>query len=243
LEGTLALYASPDFTSQRGYTAFSDVLVATTMKIAQPTTMLTDYVLGAVCVVVSFKLLRQKPVEGPVQLWGIAFSFVAFSALTGGTWHGSGPNVDTRMLAILWKSTVYATGVFDLLIVAGSVLATVGSRVQTWLLPAVGAKFLIYAVWMAGHDDFLYVVLDSACAMALLLILHGYALWVRGDRASPWIITAVLVSALAATAQASGFALPPYLNHNDLYHLIQTVVMLLFYQAGKRLRTYSAVAN
>jgi hypothetical protein len=213
------------------------------MKIAQPTTMLTDYVLGAVCVYVAFKLLRQKPMEWPVQLWGVAFVFVAFSALTGGTWHGFGPDVDAQTRAILWKSTVYAAGVFDLLIVAGSILATVGRRLRTWLLPVVGVLFLIYAVWMAGHGDFLYVVLDSASTMILLLILHGYAAWARVDSASPWIIAAVLLSALAATVQASGIGLQPYLNHNDLYHLIQTVAMLLFYQGGKRLRIYSASTN
>ena len=200
--------------------------------------MLTDYVLAAVCVAVAFNLLRQKPSERPVQLWGIAFVFVAFSAVTGGTWHGFGPDVDAQTRAILWRLTVYAAGVFDALIVAGSILATVSKRVQTWLLVVVGVKFLIYAVWMADHGNFLYVVLDSAGTMVLLLILHGFAVWARGDSASPWVITAVLVSALAATVQASGLALGPYLNHNDLYHLIQTVAMLLFYQGGRRLRAY-----
>ena len=71
------------------------------MNIAQPTTMFTDYVLAAVCVVVSVKLLRQEPVEWPVRLWGIAFLFVSSSALTGGTWHGFGPDVDGQMRAIL----------------------------------------------------------------------------------------------------------------------------------------------
>jgi Family of unknown function (DUF6962) len=55
-------------------------------------------------------------------------------------------------------------------------------------------------------------------------------------RASGTILATV--GALAAAAQASGFALPPYLNHNDLYHLIQIVAMLPFYQGGKRLRTF-----
>lgn len=205
--------------------------------------MLTDYVLAAVCVVVSVKLLRQKPVELPVRLWGIAFLLVSLSALTGGTWHGFGPDVDAQTRTILWKSTVYAAGVFDLLIVAGSILATVGGRLRTWLLVAVSVMFLTYAIWMAGHGDFLYVVLDSAGTMILLLILHGYAALVRADSASPWVIAAVLISALAATVQASGFTLGAYLNHNDLYHLIQVVAMLLFYQGGKRLRTYSVAAD
>lgn len=210
------------------------------MNIAQPMTMLTDYILAAVCVAVSVKLLRQRPSERPAQLWGIAFLFVALSALTGGTWHGFEAHLGGQTLTVLWKSTIYAVGVFDLLLVAGSILATVGGRIRTWLLAAVGVKSSVYAVWMAAHDDFLFVVLDFAGAMILLLTLHGYAVWARRDSASPWVIAAVPVSALAATVQASGFAPYPYLNHNDLYHLIQIGAMLLFYQAGKRLQTYSA---
>lgn len=213
------------------------------MTIAEPTTMLTDYALAGVSAYLSVKLLRQSPTELPVRLWGVAFACVALTALAGGTWHGFRPVLDAQTLTVLWKLTVYAVGVFDLLVAAGAILATVTGRVRTGLLAVIGLKFLVYAAWMVGHNEFRYVVFDSAGAMLVLLVLHGYALWARGDRASPWIIAAVLVSALAAAVQVSGFALHRHFNHNDLYHVIQIVAMVLFYQGGRGLRIYSAAAR
>lgn len=213
------------------------------MTIAEPTTMLTDYALAGVSAYLSIKLLRQASAELPTRLWSVAFAFVALSALAGGTWHGFRPVLDARTLTVLWKLTVFAVGVFDLLMAVGAILATVTGRVRTGLLAAVGLKFLVYAVWMVEHNEFRYVVLDSAATMVLLLALHGQALWLRGDRASRWIIAGVLVSALAAIIEASGFALHRHFNHNDLYHVIQTMAMALFYRGGRDLRMYSAGAR
>lgn len=209
------------------------------MTLAEPATLLTDYALAAVCAYLSVKLLTQEPAARPVKLWGVAFAFVALSALAGGTWHGFAANLDAQMLAALWKITVYAIGVFDLLMVAGTVSATIPRRAQRWIMLIVGLKFLLYAAWMAGHDAFVYVVLDSAGAMVVLLLLHGYSAYVQGDRASLWIVAAVLVSALAATVQASGFALHRHFNHNDLYHVIQIAAMVAFYRGGRQLRSYA----
>lgn len=213
------------------------------MTIAEPTTMLTDYALAGVSAYLSIKLLRQGSAELPVKLWGVAFAVVALAALAGGTWHGFRPVSDAQTLTVLWKVTVYAIGAFNLLMAAGAILATVAGRVRTGLLAAVALKFLVYSVWMVGHDEFRYVVFDSAGAMALLLALHGYALWAHGDRSSRWIIAGVLVSALAAIIEASGFALHRHFNHNDLYHVIQIMAMVLFYRGGRGMRAYSAGAR
>ncbi len=206
------------------------------MSIAEPATMLTDYALAGVSAYLSAKLLRQASAGPPVKLWGVAFACVALTALAGGSWHGFRPVLDAQVLTVLWKLTVYAVGVFDLLMAAGAILTTVTGHVRTGLLAAVGLKFVAYALWMAGHNEFRYVVFDSAGAMLVLLVLHGYALWARGDHASRWIIAAVLVSALAAAVQVSGFALHRHFNHNDLYHVIQIVAMVLFYRGGRGLR-------
>jgi hypothetical protein len=43
----------------------------------------------------------------------------------------------------------------------------------------------------------------------------------------------------AAGVQASGYTLQRNFNHNDLYHVIQTAAMLLFYIGARRLRDSS----
>jgi len=73
---------------------------------------------------------------------------------------------------------------------------------------------------MTGHDDYLYVIIDTGIALAIVAVLHR----------SPWILAGVAVSLVAAGVQASGFDLHPHLNHNDLYHLVQIAAMILFYR-------------
>jgi hypothetical protein len=211
--------------------------------LAEPVTMLTDYALAGLCAYLSAKLLQQTPAQRPVKLWGVAFAFLALSAFAGGSWHGFAPSLGAYTLAVIWKITVYAAGLFGLFMVAGTILATVARHARGWLLGAVGLKYLIYAVWMGGHDDFHYVALDAAGSMVVLLLLHGYCAYTRGDQASHWIIAGVLASALAALVQASGFTLHRHFNQNDLYHVIQIAAMVLFYQGGKQLRIYSAAAS
>jgi hypothetical protein len=89
---------------------------------------------------------------------------------------------------------------------------------------------------MMTHDEYAYVVLDTAVAMGLLVVLHGWAAVSRGDTASRWILAGVAVSVIAAVAQFSRIAPHQHFNHNDLYHVVQIVAMALFYRGGKLLR-------
>lgn len=41
---------------------------------------------------------------------------------------------------------------------------------------------------------------------------------------------------LAASVQASGFALHRHFNHNDLYHVIQIAAMVLLFVGARQLR-------
>jgi len=120
--------------------------------------------------------------------------------------------------------------------VAGSACATVRDPLRAALLTATGVQLVAYSAWMLGHDDYRYVVFDTAAAMLTLVALHAYAAISRRDRASYWILGGVAVSAAAAAAQFFHVALHEYFNHNDLYHVIQIAAMTLFYRGSKLLR-------
>ena len=104
------------------------------------------------------------------------------------------------------------------------------------------AKLALYSLWMLGHDDFIFVIADTGTAMAGIAALHLWRLLRSRDGASRWILGAVGISTLAAAVQASGYALHQHFNHNDLYHVIQIVAMILFYNGAKLVRDYSATA-
>jgi hypothetical protein len=76
---------------------------------------------------------------------------------------------------------------------------------------------------MLSRDDFVWVILDTGSALAIVAVLHL-------RRFNGWMLAGVGVSVAAALAQAGGVALHRHFNHNDLYHVIQIAAMVLFYR-------------
>ena len=57
--------------------------------------------------------------------------------------------------------------------------------------------------------------------------------WLRHrDDYSKWLSLAVLVNLAGAAVQMSRVRLHAYFNHNDLFHVIQLVAMVLFYRGA-----------
>jgi hypothetical protein len=63
----------------------------------------------------------------------------------------------------------------------------------------------------------------------------------RADPASYWVLAAIAVSAVAGAVQFYRVALHEHFNHNDLYHVIQIVGVVLFFRGGKLLRERSGL--
>jgi hypothetical protein len=190
--------------------------------ITEPSTMLTDYALAGVTGWLALRLSRRPDSQASRIAWIAAFGALALTAFLGGTYHG--------FRLPVWKATVFLAGFISFVMLAGSAIATVAGLVRNVLLALAGAKLLAYEAWMLSHDDYVYVIADTGTALAVVAVLHGWALARRGDAASRWILAGVGVSLVAAVVQASGLDLHRHLNHNDLYHLIQIAAMALFYR-------------
>jgi len=185
----------------------------------EPTTVITDYLLGAVAAWVSVLLL--KSTHASQRLWALAFAALAAGAFLGGTWHGFVRS------ELLWKASVLSVGVASFGMVAGSARATMESKA----LPVLAAiKLAAYLGWMLLHDEFIYVVLDTGIALLVVAALH---LWKWNGP----ILAGVGLSVIAGLVQASGFTLHQHFNHNDLYHLIQVAGVVLLYHGAKRLQS------
>ena len=182
---------------------------------SEPMTALTDYALAGVSAWLGWRL------RGFSRFWALAFVALALAAFLGGTWHGFLHG------DLLWKATTLAVGVASFGMVAGSA-AVAPPRLRKILLTAAAAKLALYSAWMTAHDEFIYVIADSGSALAAVALLH---LW----RFNPWMLAGVAASAAAALAQAVGLAPHRHFNHNDLYHVIQIVAMVLFYHGARRL--------
>ena len=211
--------------------------------ISEPMTMLTDFALGAASAVFGWRLYQDAREERARRCWALAFGALAVSALLGGTHHGFAAAMSQATFAISWKVTIFAIGVFSFGMMAGSVLATTRGAARTALLVIASAQLAVYTAWMLAHDDYRYVVLDTAIAMAMLLSLHGWSAVSRRDQASYWALAGIAVSALAAAVQYHRVTLHAHFNHNDLYHLVQIAAMALFFRGGKLLREITGPAR
>ncbi len=203
--------------------------------IAEPMTMLTDYALAGVTAGLGWLLFRARARQAARSLWALAFAALALGAALGGTFHGFAPLLAEGTLRLLWKAAVISIGIASFGMLAGSVIATTTGALRKLLVVFAAAKLALYSGWMLAHDEFIWVIADTGIAMAVVGMLHGWSAMRRYDHASQWMLSGLCVSVLAAAAQASGLALHPHFNHNDLYHVIQIAAMVLFYLGARRL--------
>jgi hypothetical protein len=96
------------------------------------------------------------------------------------------------------------------------------------LITLAAIVLVIYAGWMLFHDEFIFVVIDTAIGFAVVAALH---VW----RWNGWILLGIAASVAAALVQAARLAPHPSFNHNDLYHVMQIAAMVLLYRGARRL--------
>ncbi len=211
------------------------------MQITEPTTMLTDYLLGLFTVILAVRLfkLNENQQENSILLWAGALVATAIAAFLGGTSHGFALHFSDFAKTAIWKATVYSIGLASFLMLSGTLFATVANPLRKLLLGLVLLKFLIYAGWMISHDEFKYVIFDYAPAMlgVVLLQLYAYSKWKH--KSAVWLISGVLISFAAAGIQMSGFTLHQHFNHNDLYHVIQMGAIYLLYRGAGLIKDQS----
>ena len=208
------------------------------MRITEPTTMVTDYLLATLAVWFGWRLLGSGRESGESSrvLFGASFLALAVGAAAGGTAHGFSELLGSVEGTWLWKLTTFSVGLASAAMLAGSVMARLAGAARVALLGVVVAKLAFYLAWMSVHDEFRFVVYDyapSMLAVVLLLALPGRQAPVPG---AGWVVAGVAVSFAAAAVQASGFALHRHFNHNDIYHVIQIGGLYLLYRGGAILR-------
>lgn len=201
--------------------------------ILEPMTTLTDYVLAVQCALLGRRLLACQSGRSSVTVWAYALLAVGLAALAGGTAHGFGPRMPEIVSTLLWKATFMAIGMTSLFFLIAAFRTTLMVRWRAIATTFAVGQFVAYAIWMSTHDDFVYVIADYLPAMMVVLVLQSYAAYRWRDPAAPWIIAGILLSFVGAAVQQSGFALHRHFNHNDLYHVIQMVAVVLFYRGAR----------
>jgi Family of unknown function (DUF6962) len=198
------------------------------VKLAEPTTVLTDYFLAAETILLAILLLRDTP-SLPVRLWAFSFFFLAVAAIAGGTYHGFIHTFHSSMSQRIWKITLYAIGIATFLMLVSISLAYFHGLTQKTIVVAAASQFVLYSILMARSDDFRFVIYNYGAAMIFILVVSTFV-------SNQWFIGGVVISFAGAAVQRSGIQLYKNFNFNDIYHLIQMVGMYFFYRGGKLLQ-------
>ncbi len=206
--------------------------------LTEPATMLTDYGLGLLCALFGRRLWNagQVSTNRCVSCWAVGMGALAVASFAGGTVHGLSLMLAESALQALWKGTAFAIGLASCCFLIGTMVASVAKPLRHWLVAASAVQFAGYAIWMATHDEFRYVIYNYGVTLAVILLVQVYQGVVRNTPSAGWIITGILVSLVGALVQQSGLALHPSFNHNDLYHVIQMVGIALLYRGASVLQ-------
>lgn len=208
------------------------------VTISEPTTLITDYILGTLSELCGVFLLKRNMSlrQASIRWWALALIAAAIGSYVGGTYHGFQHVLHPQTATVLWKITTIGMGVASFFLLTAAITSAFAAEDRQWLIAGAVVKLVIYAGWMLGHDEFRYVIYDYGSTLAILLLLlaaertHG----VSGHRA--YIASGILVSIAAAAVQQSGVRLHRHFNHNDLMHVIQMGGVWLLYKGGARLR-------
>jgi hypothetical protein len=202
------------------------------MTITEPSTMITNYALGAVALVASYALGRVGHRDRSVHYWIGALFFTGVAALAGGTSHGFKLMMGPAAHGVLWKGTLAAIGAATFCFAASTAYAAFSRVLRRVVVSLVAAQLLVFLWVISRSPDFRYAVYDYAPIMLAVLAIHVVLKLRRGTPASAWIIAGIIVSFAAALIQAKGFGFHEHFNHNDVYHVIQMGGVYCFYRGG-----------
>ena len=208
------------------------------MRITEPMTMITDYVMGALAFVLAMRLLGDATAGQQIstRLWAAAFVLTSVAAFVGGTYHGFIEWMPADAARALWKGTLLATGIGSACLLAAAVTASAPGALQRALMAAVVIKLLVYVWTIATRDQFSLVIADYGTAL-IAVVLAAWLVAPSGMTAARWWITAgVAVAVVAGVIQWAHLAPHARFNHNDLFHLVQMASLYLLYRGGLLLR-------
>jgi hypothetical protein len=208
------------------------------VRITEPMTMATDYVMGALALVLAMRLLGDAASgqQWSGRLWAAAFVMTAVAAFVGGTYHGFIQWMPGLAGRALWKATLVATGIGSACLLAAAVTAAVAGPLRHALMGLVVVKLVVYIWTIATKDAFVLVIADYGTALVAVLLAAWFMRPTGLTPAAWWTTAGVAVAVVAGVIQWARVAPHVHFNHNDLFHVVQMASLYLLYRGGLLLR-------
>ena len=201
------------------------------MSIHEPATLLTDCLLAGLAGWLAWRLHRRRPAASRAALWwSRALALTAVSALVGGSYHGFAPNFSPAVAGRWWMATLVIICLLSAAMAMSLLHVLVPPARQRPWTGVIAFKLAAFGGAAVAHPAFVVAIIDYGLTM---LAWAAAALIVRRPWCG-WMLAAIALSVVAALVQQMNWAPSPRFNHNDLYHVIQALALVGFYQAGRR---------
>jgi len=125
------------------------------MKITEPATMITDYLLALACAVFAILTLRSPSPHAAVPIWFLAFLTGSIAAFLGGTFHGFKLHFTAGRAKGLWDFTMILIGASAAFMIAGAIVSSVGRgdlESVKWIRRGLIVSALGFVVQKIGWD-------------------------------------------------------------------------------------------
>jgi MFS family permease len=200
------------------------------MTLHEPATFCTDLVLAALGACFAVWLRKEEPVSSAKGWWVSSLALMSISALAGGFYHGFAPEFP-ELEPWWWRVVLWIICGLGFAMGMSLLHELKSPGLPVWRVLLV-AKFIAFATAAFFKPAFLVAMADYGSAMIAWLIA---AISVRASWRRP-MLAGLGLSMLAGFVQQAQWRLHAHFNHNDLFHLIQALALVAFYQAGRRLR-------
>lgn len=200
-------------------------------------TAITNFILACEAFFIAGLLFATpKSPHSAAWCWQLAVLTLATSALVGGIDHGFfetyGP---TPTRKIIEHFNWFLLGVLTLLMFLTAVRQFLKISTQKLGFITAFAQLAIYTLLILVTDNFRIAILNYAPIMLLLLILNIHGL--RRGLGSWAMIAGIMIGFLASGVQLAGIDIFSPVDRNGLYHIGMMGALVMFYMAGKRLKT------
>ncbi len=201
--------------------------------IAEPMTMLTDYVLAVECLILGGLLLRHALPRGQsaTKWWALAMLAFSVSFVSGGSEHGFAYHLG--QYTPMWDTALLTTAAGSLGLLAGAGGALLAAGPRRILLGVAAPLALVYMVAeLAGYNEFIYLTMYYGPTLLTLVVIGAWRWRTEGNVGAGWTLATATTMLGGAGWQMSQIGLHTHFNHNDIFHVIMMGAFVFAYWAG-----------
>lgn len=214
---------------------FKKLIEMILMKINEPVTMLTDYLITVYCLWLVFliEIKGELNLENPMIIGSLLIGSIGISAFFGGSAHGWKLIMNESKIKSIWILTRLGLGLCTFLFILFALqISNVSDNLYLLILIIGIIQLMVNSYIVFISDKFLFTVINYLISLSLIFVLKLVSYVYSPDIISLWLIGSIGITFIGSFVQVKGISLnDKYFNHNDLYHIIQLPAIYCIYRA------------